>query len=104
MDPEQLFRGTNYSKVALLSESIAYCPNFTLFNVNEQGLDKYIDKAVYSRIKEMYVNDIGNKSLKDLYIRIRKYELDPLNIYNEEYLQSVINDEINAIRNSNVML
>lgn len=83
---------TNY--IRMLEESIAYCPNFTLYDTNEQSLEKYINHVVYESIKSLFFKNRNNSVLRDLYLEIRKEEIDPLNIYDSTQVTAYIKKEL----------
>lgn len=96
-NPETLFWNENTSYISLLNSSIEYCPNFNLFNLQEQTLEKYVNGSVYSKIKALFSNNIDDSNLRNLYFEIRRKELDSIGIYPTEYVYEKIEQEITNV-------
>lgn len=96
--PETLFFNSNLDYINLLNSSINYCQNFNLFNIKEQTFEKYVMNSVYKKIKNLFLNDVDNCNLRNLYFEIRRKELDPNNVYYEDYIYEKIEDEIIDIK------
>lgn len=92
--PETLFYNNNIGYIDLLNSSIAYCPDFNLFNLKEQTLEKYVETTVYNKIKSLFLNNQDDDNLRNLYFKIRRKELDPVSIYPIDYLDEQIETEI----------
>lgn len=96
-NPSDLFINKNTSYIDLLESSIAYCPQFDLFD-KTQNLKKYIQNSVYNRIKSMFLENMNHDILKELYFKIRRKELDPVNIYPEEMINNKIMKELEELK------
>lgn len=95
---EEMFNSL-YGYIDLLSASIGYCSDFDLFDRNETDLKSYIEKSVYKRLKEMFLKDFRNEQLRDVYFRIRRKEIDPINIYDVDDINAEIEEEISELIN-----
>lgn len=96
-DQEDLFTNSKIGYIDLLSSSISYCQQFKLFDKEKYKLKYYIESCVFSKIKELYIGNSNSDSLKELYYKIRKKEIDPVSIYPDEYLESKIDEELKEI-------
>lgn len=92
--PENFGNSSHASYIETLEASIAYCPNFTLYDTNNHSLEEYINHLVYERIKSLFFENGSNSVLRNLYYKIRKKEIDPLNIYEPDQVTEEIEQEI----------
>lgn len=98
-NPESLFINYHMAYIDLLASSINYCPDFDLFDAKGQQLDEYVRNAVFAQLKELFLNNPSDTNLRFLYMKIRKKELDPVDIYPVDILNSKIDEEIQNILN-----
>lgn len=98
---EELFNNNKVTYIDLLSSSIDYCLQFNLYDTQRVTLDKYIKKQVYSKIKQLFFECPDDNSLKELYYRIRRKELDPARIYPTEVVNQMITEELDEINEQN---
>ncbi len=94
-NPQKLYGEHHIGYTDLLSSSIAYCPNFKLFDTTKQTLEEYINNMANNKIKELFLNNQDDEKLRELYFMIRSQELDPVHIYPQEYIHKKIELEIN---------
>ena len=92
-----------YSYTDLLSSSIALIPDFELFDIKNVTLEKYIRSVSYDRLKQMFFDNPDDTNLKEIYFKIRKRELDPINIYSVEYIYEMINEELSELLNNKIL-
>lgn len=91
---------SNYSYISFLSSSINYYTNFNLFDLNECTLEKYVYNVVNSKIKELFYENTNDNNLHELYLTIRRKELDPIHIYPMDYIYLLIEKEIKEINHN----
>lgn len=100
-NPADLFNNNKTSYMDLLSSSINYCSQFNLYDTQHYTLEEYIKKQVFNKIKLLFLDHPYDNTLKDLYYKIRKNELDPFDIYPIEVLDETITEELSKINNQN---
>ena len=64
-------------------------------------LKEYIEKQVFNKIKQLFLDNPDDNSLKELYFEIRRNELDPVNIYPIEVVNKTITEELDKMNNQN---
>lgn len=84
---------TNYKE--FLAASIDYCPQFSLYDTKEYTMSQYVDNQVYDKIKVLFSSNPEDESLKKIYYRVRRKELDPHNICYEDKINEIITEELN---------
>ena len=101
----------NCNMIELLSSSIKYCPQFTLFEIKDKksvyspeyySLEEYVKRNVLNRIKTLFLNNPDNNNLEKAYFCIRKQELNPLRKYDADYIKNQIEEEIKNIKNEKI--
>ena len=100
-NPSDLFNNRKTSYIDLLSSSIDYCSQFNLYDTQHCMLKEYIEKQVFNKIKQLFLDNPDDNSLKELYFEIRRNELDPVNIYPIEVVNKTITEELDKMNNQN---
>ena len=52
-------------------------------------------------MKILFLSNQEDKTLKELYYKVRKIELDPVNIYPIEFVNKTIEEELSSMNNQN---
>ena len=98
-NPDDLFNNKKVGYINLLSSSIDYCSQFNLYDTQHYTLEKYIEKQVFNKIKLLFLEHQDDNTLKKLYYKIRRKELDPVSIYPIEVINERITEELEKERN-----
>lgn len=93
-NPAELENHRKLGYIQVLESSIKYCPDFNLYDPTEQDLEKYIYSSANNIIKSMFLRKSDDSNLKELYFRIRREEIDPVNKYTLESVNRVIEEEL----------
>lgn len=100
-NPEDLFNNRKNMYIDLLSSSINYCSQFNLYDTKHYTLKDYIEKQAFSKIKLLFLSNQEDETLKELYYKVRKKELDSVNIYPIELVNKIIEEELSSVNIKN---